>query len=359
MTKIKKPKSRFRKWLKSLLWAFLILLIVRSFFFQFYTVTHDKMNNTLLPGDYLIVNKLSFGPRLPITFFSLPLNENFVPFLGIKSYFDIFRLPYIRLKFGKINRNDILVFNYPNMQDIAADIKPLNISRCIALPGDTLQIKNKVVLINGKETNDSLPLLFRYRITTNGTFFSQNFLDSMQITGKLIADMGIYEFYISPATAEQLKTLQYIKYIQKISDFVSYNSTLCFPENSKTISWNKDYFGQVIIPQKGNTIELSLKNIDIYREIITNYENNDLRIDKQQIIINDKITDTYTFQQNYYFVMDDNRDMSKDSRYWGFLPESHIVGKASTIWLSVAKNRKSSKLRWERFFHSVNKKNSE
>ncbi len=352
MAKIRKVRSRFHKWLKSLLWAFIILLIVRSFFFQLYTVTHNKMEGSLLTGDYLIVNKLSFGPRLPITFFSLPFNENFVPFLGVKSYVDIFRLPYLRLKFGRIDRGDILVFNYPNMHDVATDIKPLDISRCIALPGDTLKIKEKTVFINGKETYDSLPILFRYRITTNGTFFSQHFLDSLNITGKLIADMGIYEFYITPDLANRLKTVPFIKYIQKVSDFWGYNSTLCFPENSKTIGWNKDYFGPVVIPQKGKTVKLTLKNIDIYRKIITIYEDNDLTIDEtaQQIVINGKVTDTYTFRQNYFFVMDDNRDMAKDSRYWGFLPESHIVGKTSTIWLSIEKNRKTSKIRWNRIF---------
>ena len=352
MTKTKKDKSRFHKWLKSLLWAFIILLVVRSFFFQFYTVTHNKMEPTLLPGDYLVVNKLSFGPRLPITFFALPFNDNFIPFLNIKSYVDIFRFPYMRLKFGKINRNDILVFNYPNMYDVGADLKPLNISRCIALPGDTLQIKDKVVFINGKATNDSAFAILHYRITTDGTFFSQHFLDSLHIRGKLIADMGIYEFYITPNLANQLKTIPYIKYIQKVSDFWGYNSTLCFPENSKTIGWNKDYFGTVVIPKKGQTVNLTLKNIDAYREIITNYENNDLQIDvkQKQILINNEVADSYTFKQDYYFVMDDNREMAKDSRYWGFLPESHIVGKASTIWLSIEKNKDSSKIRWDRMF---------
>ncbi len=348
----KKQKSRFYKWLRSLLWAFIILLIIRTFFFQFYTVTHDKMKPSLLQGDYLIVNKLCFGPRLPITFFSLPFNENFIPFLGVKSYIDIFRFPYVRLKSGNIHRGNILVFNYPNMQDVAIDIKPINISRCIALPGDTLKIKDKVVFINNKVVNDSLFVLFKYRITTDGTFFTQQFLDSLHITGKLIADMGIYEFYITPDLANRLKTVPFVKYIQKLSDFWNYNSIFCFPENSKTISWNKDYFGPVIIPQKGKTVQLTLKNIDIYKKIITIYEKNNLQIDKsrQQIIINGKVSDTYTFRQNYYFVMDDNRDMAKDSRYWGFLPESHIIGKASAIWLSIEKNRKLSKIRWYRIF---------
>ncbi len=353
MAKVKKNKSRFHKWLKSLLWAFIILLIVRSFFFQFYTVTHNKMEPSLLPGDYILVNKLSFGPRLPITFFALPFNDNFIPFIGIKSYIDLFHLPYLRLKFGEVNRNDILVFNYPNMYDVSADLKPLNISRCIALPGDTLHIKNKIVFINSKATNDTFPpVLFHYRITTNGTFFSQHFLDSLHISGKLIADMGVYKFYITPKMANQLKSVPYIKYIQKISDFWSYNSTLCFPENSQSIGWNKDYFGPVIIPKKGQTVNLTLKNIDIYKKIINNYENNDLKIDEtqKQIVINGEIANTYTFKQNYYFVMDDNREKAKDSRYWGFLPESHIVGKASTIWLSIEKNKESSRIRWDRMF---------
>jgi len=303
---------------------------------------------------YLIVNKLTFGPRLPITFFALPFNDNFIPFLGIKSYIDIIRLPYLRIKFDRIDHGDILVFNYPNMHDVAPDIKPLDISRCIALPGDTLQIKDKIISINGKKTNDTIPVLFHYRITTDGTFFSQRFLDSLHISGKLIADMGIYKFYISPEIANQLKSVPYIKHIQKISDFWNYNSTLCFPENSKTIGWNKDYFGPVVIPQKGKTVKLTLKNIDIYRKIITIYEDNDLETDAtaQQIVINGKVTGTYTFRQNYYFVMDDNRDMAKDSRYWGFLPESHIVGKASVVWLSIEKNRETSTIRWNRIFRT-------
>jgi len=350
----KNSKSRFRKWLKSLFWAFILLLFVRTFFFQFYTVTHNKMENTFLPGDYLIVNKLSFGPRLPITFFALPFNDNFVPFLGIKSYINLFKLPYLRLKFNKIDHGDILVFNYPNLYDVAADIKPLDISRCIGLPGDTLQIKDKVVFINSKEIIDSFPTVFHYRITTNGTFFTQNFLDSMHVSGKLIADMGVYEFFITKQQVNQFRTIPFVKYIQKISDFWSYNSTLCFPENSHYITWNKDYFGPVVIPKKGQTIDLTIKNIDIYKKIISNYEKNSLTVDKSnhQILINNKPANTYTFKQNYYFVMDDNRDMAKDSRYWGFLPESHIIGKASTVWLSIEKGRDHAHIRWHRIFKS-------
>ncbi len=354
MKKTKHSKSRFRKWLKSLFWAFIFLLLVRTFCFQFYTVTYNKMENTFLPGDYLIVNKLSFGPRLPITFLALPFNDNFMPFFGTKSYINLFELPYFRFKLDKIDRNDVLIFNYPNLQDIPTDIKPLDLSRCIGLPGDTLLIKDKVVFINSKEIIDSFPAVFHYRITTNGTFFTQSFLDSMHVTGKLIAEMGVYEFYMTKQQANQFKTIPFVRYIQKVSEFWSVNSTLCFPENSKFISWNKDYFGPVVIPEKGQTIDLSIKNIDIYKKIISNYEKNDLTVNESNnlILINGKPSNTYTFKQDYYFMMDDNRDMAKDSRYWGFLPESHIIGKTSTVWLSIEKGRDHSHIRWHRLFKS-------
>lgn len=355
MKKSTKPLL-LHKWFKSLFWAIVVLVVFRIFFFQSYTVINDKMDGSVLPGDYLIVNKMTYGPRLPITFFSFPINETFIPLLHVKSYINLFELPYLRLKTNHINRNDILIYNYPNLFDVPADLKPVEISRCIALPGDTLVIKNKKVFINNNKLNDSLPLKFRYRITTNGTLFRQSFIDSLNIKGKLIADMGVYEFFLTRKQVQIFNQLNFVKYIQDLFDFNAYNSIFCFPVNSKNIAWNKDYFGPVIIPKKGETVSLSINNIDIYKKIISNYENNELLIDEDEnmIYINKKRVTNYQFKQNYFFVMDDNRDMAKDSRYWGFLPESHIIGVANRIWFSVEKNANHSNIRWNRLFKSTN-----
>ena len=301
------------------------------------------MENALYSGDYVLVNKISNGARLPITLLSLPFTN---------IYTELIQLPYLRFpSISEIEINDLVVFNYPVSFDIPIDKNDTYIKRCIGLPGDTIKIENKIAFNNNIKIDKNLDLKFQYRIITDGTGFTEEFLDSLNITeGGVVSDMGIFDFLINDSIAKILSNLDYVRNIRIKKDYPRENTKFVFPTGD-FISWNKDYFGPITIPQKGKTVNINYKNINLYKDIIENYEANTLETRQQKIYINDKETTEYTFKQNYYFVIDDNRDNAKDSRYWGFLPETHIIGTASFIWFSFDKNQ--SEIRWDRVFKAI------
>ncbi len=297
------------------------------------------MENTFLKGDIVFINKLVPGPRMPITLLSIPFFGNHFPFSSIPSYLSLIKLPYLRINLIDIERNDIIAFNYPLESDPPIDKKTIEVKRCVGLPGDTINIHDKKVFVNKILINDSPNCKYRYRVTALEPLDS-NFYSKYQITTSyLVAKLYVYDMILSNNIAENIAKDSVIKRVQLLKTINLPKFMKIFPY-SPYVSWSLDYFGPIYVPKKKQTIPLNKKNIYYYKQIIENYENNKLTIKNDSIIyINDKRSYFYTFKYNYYFVLDDNRDQAKDSRYWGFLPETHIIGKVSYILLNIDKHK--------------------
>ncbi len=347
-------KDKFKTWIKPFMWAIIAVLIARMFI-QSYGITDNRMQNTLNKGDYIIINRCAYGLRLPITLFSLPLNDNKIPFTNIPSYVIITTLPYIRIGTSTPSRLDIIAYNSPLATDFPIDLRPLQISRVIGLPGDTVTISNKKVFVNNIMVDTALNnLVFEYRIVTDGTYIPKSILDSMNINGKMISDIGIYNLYMLPSQVSFFEHLPYVKMIREVINYKGYEAQKYFPVNSHFFGWDRDYFGPLIVPYKGQTVPITFKDIDLYKDIIRNEGNEvDINIYKKEVKINGEKVDFYTIKKNYYFVLDDNRDQAFDSRYIGFIPEDHIVGKGEFIWFSINKKNNKSDVVWNKMLKKI------
>jgi len=349
-----KIKAYISQWIRALLFALLTVVIVKFFFFWVYVVPSSSMEKTLLPGDLIFVNKMAYGIRLPITPLTVPLSHEKMPFNHqLQSFYDGIQLPYLRFFKTNIQRNDVVVFNYPRATELPVDHRPFYIKRCIGLPGDTFKIKNKEVLLNGEPLPFPKDVAFNYKVhsklkLTNDTLLKYGITEGGRVGGK-----GFYQLTLSNKAKEILMNRKYITSIQPLKiDPLGYADYI-FPYH-KNYQWNIDYFGAVLIPKKGVTVQLDQKNIHLYQRIIEVYEGNELALEGEEILINKKVVTTYTFQMDYYFMMGDNRHNSSDSRFWGFLPEDHIVGKATSVVLSLNKKAKiQTKYRWSRFFKKI------
>ncbi|MBE9466866.1 MAG: signal peptidase I [Bacteroidetes bacterium] len=343
----KKYINSLLDWIKAFLIAFILLLVIRIIFIQSYTVESSSMEKTLMPGDNIIINKTKYGYRFPITLLTMPFNNN--------KYLDWIKIPYLRFPSSeKIKHNDLIAFNYPNLSDIPIDKKEIYIKRCIALPNDTIECYGKKITINKKVIIDNENVQNNYRVTTNGYKLKEDFFKKYNISeGRLVSDIGVYDLPLTKEQAMLLLNDPKIRYVRLLKKLKGDNSSFIFP-HSRYYNWNSDNFGPMIIPKKGNVIKINFKTLPLYKRIIETYEGNDLKIEKYRILINNRVQKTYTFKKNYFYVIDDNRDKAKDSRYWGFVPEDHVIGKASYVWLSIDKNNKwLKKIRWSRFFKSV------
>jgi len=325
----KKKHKSINQWIKALLISILILWIVKNFFYDLTIVKNDKMENTLYKGDVVLINKLYPGPRFPITLINFPFFGDNIPFLT--AYKDWIQLPYFRINLGKIKRNDIIVFNYPIESDCPIDKKSIEVKRCIALPGDTLKIHDKQIFINNKMFNSHDKCKYRYRISgkkeLDDSFFKAYNIKIWHKVAKNVYDAFVASDIVNKiASDERVKKIQILKNMYLPDKFMK-----IFPY-SPYESWTLDYFGPVIVPKKGSKILLTKKNIYYYKKIIEDYEKQKLEIIGDTIFyINNKRAYYYKFNLDYYFVLDDNRDAGLDSRYWGFLPENHIIGKVSFV----------------------------
>ncbi len=379
-------KNGFREWIESAVFAVFAAAFIRMFLIEAYMIPTSSMEGSLLVGDHLFVSKAHYGIRMPMTVLQVPLLHNRLPKIDGESYLSKPSLPYWRLPaLQTIKHNDPVVFNYPdgdsiilrpersfNINDFIRNfnanpeqtkkeviVRPIDkkdhyIKRCIGLPGDTLEIRNRQVFINGKEAVNPSHLQYTYRITTTE---SQLNLIKLQEWGVNLADQNARDGYfnlnneqvekiktLSPDINVELQTLDY-----RITDYF-------FPHDAVHFGrWNADNYGPIFIPKKGSTVKIDATNIALYRRIIDVFEGHDLEIAGDQIKIDGNITDTYTFQMDYYWMMGDNRNNSEDSRVWGFVPEDHIVGKPLFIWLSSKNARYSDGLRWDRMFTNANK----
>lgn len=351
----KKKKSATREWVDALVFAVIAATIIRGLFIEAFTIPTPSMERSLLVGDFLFVSKVNYGARTPVTPIAFPFAHHTMPVIGTKSYLDWIQLPYYRLPgLGNVERNDVVVFNYP-MEDFRPIDKQENyIKRCVGISGDTLEVRDARVFINGvgeempKESQGS------YMVRTDGNAFNGKTLESLNITeyGQY-AEEGNYMFTLTKEQKEKLAKFSNVQTVQEAirprGQYVDY----VFPHDAK-LGWNEDNFGPLIIPAKGMKLNLSMANIEMYRRAIEVYEGNKVEIKDDGIYIAGQKTDSYTFQMNYYFMMGDNRHNSLDSRFWGFVPENRIVGKALFIWMSWDSNAGFfSKIRWNRLLRGI------
>ncbi|MES2761122.1 MAG: signal peptidase I [Bacteroidota bacterium] len=335
-----------KEWFKAIFISFCCVLIIRTFFFEISPVSSPSMEKTLLTGDYMFINKLSYGPRLLKTVFS-------IPFINQKYYSDLISLPYLRL-FGSpdVEQSDIVVFNYPQEEEHPVDHRTYFVKRCVALPGDSFKIVDGLVYINNKLMDNEDDLQFNYHLKSDKILDSA-FIASYNLTeGGKISDNNDYSFTLTKALVDTLKSKTYITLVERNKEKKEMWDEFVFPFNAH-YKWNVDNYGSLKIPAKGDTVKLDSLNLCLFERIISVYENNTLELKGDSIFINGKHDSTYIIRQNYYFMMGDNRHNSQDSRHWGFVPEDHIIGKATRIIFSNDKLYGSG-VRWDRLFQGVN-----
>jgi len=398
-------------WVDAIVFALVAVYFINTYLFQNYQIPSSSLEKSLLVGDFLFVSKASYGPRVPNTPLSFPLVQHTFPLLNCKSFIEKPQWDYHRLKgFSNVKRDDIVVFNFPagdtvalkvtnpdyytscygfgrdmvnSRKDIFGDIvyRPVDrrenfVKRCVAVAGDWLQIKDNQIYVNGQKQAKILGIQFNYYVQTDGTRLSADLLDKLNIsvddrdlltdphpTQQLeeqaqyqIVDSGfdpkfpIYHFPLNEETYDKLKKITGVTKI-KIEQS---NKLDVFPLGGHK-SWTRDNYGPIWMPKKGATLALNSYNFPIYERAIRVYENNKLEVKDGVYYLNGKPTKTYTFKMDYYWMMGDNRHNSADSRYWGFVPEDHIVGRPVMVWLSLDKDKGwfSGKIRWNRFFKNA------
>ncbi len=357
--KLKYPykKSAGREWADAIIFAVVAATLIRTFFIQAYTIPSGSMEKSLLIGDFLFVSNMNYGARVPITPVAFPFAHHTMPVTGTKAYWEGIQLDYHRLPgFQKISRNDVVVFNYPMEADAPfnrpVDKRENYIKRCLAIPGDTLRIINAQVYVNGKAAENPSHYQKYYIVVTDGSDFNPQTLQDMNIEAQHIGDND-YAFNMTAEQAEQIKNWPIVKSVKVYVKSPGEPNTEMFPNDSR-FKWNEDNFGPVIIPKKGWTVKLDSTTIPMYKRAIETYEHNIVKEDGGRLIINGKPSASYTFTMDYYWMMGDNRDNSLDSRFWGFVPEDHIVGKALFVWLSLDANKSFfNKVRWNRIFTAI------
>ena len=361
------PSTKTADTIGSLLYAIVVATLVHTYVMQPYTIPTSSLEKSLLVGDFLFVSKFHYGARTPMTPVAAPMVHDTLPLINVKSYSRFPQLPYFRFfAMQEVNRTDIVVFNWPadtlyNMYKTAdkrydkpIDKKTNYVKRCVGIPGDSLSIKDGIVYVNGK----ILPMperskpQYSYTVTTDGTSFDPSYLaNELNITD------GVYQstedtFYFRALTEESANRLSQNPTVKSVVRNISHEAEAAiFPYNTK---WNLDNFGPVYIPKKGATVALNTQSLPFYKKIISEYEKNELKVNGNEIRINGEIATSYTFKQNYYWMMGDNRHNSLDARYFGYTPEDHIVGKPVFIWMSLDPNGKGlNKIRWDRMFTTV------
>jgi len=344
-----------KDWVYAIIIAFSIAWIIRTFVIQGFFIPSQSMDPTLQSGDFIFISKFHYGARMPITPIALPFMHQNMPFSqNRKAYWDKVQLPYFRFSgFSEVKRNDVLVFNYPMEEERPVDKRSYYVKRCIGLPGDRLEIKAKQVYINGllHEESENLQINRKLRASRE---LGPEWMDSVGISeGGKLSNLNDYLFPLSDTLASKLAQLPYIFDIEPmISKEGEFHSHI-FPHN-QILTNNADYFNPVLTPYKGYQIRINDTTIALYGRIINLYENHELSYAAGEAYIDNVLSTHYTFDMNYYFVMGDNRDQSADSRFWGFVPENHIVGKALFIGFSYNKFASQKlKIRWDRFFKKI------
>ncbi len=353
-------KSTTREWIDALIFAVIAATIIRTFIVEAYTIPTSSMERTLLVGDFLFVSKFHYGARVPNTPIAFPFAHHTMPLIGTKAYSELIKLPYYRLPgLQEIERDDIVVFNYPmEYRQRPVDKRENYIKRCVAVPGDEMELIDGEMFVNGDMAFQPEKMQHIYQVKSKGGILPKKTKLSLEIKEDAripnSPDQGVHT---SRGTAEKLEEMDRVVSVDRV--IIPKGSKMggqdVFPANSKYHPWNIDQFGPLTVPSKGETVTLTKENIQLYKLIITVYEGNKIELRNGKFIINGQETREYTFKMNYYFMMGDNRHNSLDSRYWGFVPEDHIVGKAWVIWFSLNDINEGlmDKVRWSRLFTSI------
>jgi signal peptidase I len=346
---LKKKRSKLGEWIKAFGYALIVLLLIKTFAVEVFTIPSTSMEGALLAGDVVVVDKWTYGPRLPITPLSIPFyNSN-------KSYLSFLQLPYYRLTNSmEVQHNDVLVFNYPPQLEAPVDHKTCYIKRCIGLPGDKVAIKNKKVWVNGRPSGFSENKMhFSFKVHSTKNWTSEAFEELGIYEGGKTGKPNEWELTMTRSTAELLSETEGIQWVKEVLHDQKKWEEHTFPF-SNDYPWNKDHFGPILVPAKGDYLYLTPSNIVKYLKLIRLYEGNEVRVADDKIFINGKEEAVYQVKMNYYFVMGDNRDNSSDSRFWGLVPEDHIIGKASLILFSSEhRSGHFPAPRWKRFFNTI------
>lgn len=368
-SKVKKKKGPVREWADAIVFAVIAATLIRTLFIEAYVIPSGSMESSLLIGDYLFVSKVNYGARMPITPFAIPFTAHNIPYTDIKSYWSGLQLPYYRLPgFSDIKKGDVVVFNLP-MEADSPYYRPVDrreniIKRCQGTPGDTLSLAQAQVYINGKPELTSVTGEMTYVIKSDGNPINPELINELHLTDIAVINNTDFKANTTVASANKLKGFSNIKSvtpdvaIKGLVDDLNPVYPLSHPGYKigamPRYGWNVDNFGPVIIPKKGWTVKLDSLTFPIYGRAIAIYEHNTVKVVGNDVFINGKKADTYTFKMNYYWMMGDNRHNSTDSRYWGFLPEDHVVGKALFTWLSVDSTASFvNKIRWNRLFRGI------
>lgn len=356
---LKRRKSQGREWADAIVFAVIAATLIRTLFIEAYVIPSGSMERSLMIGDYLFVSKVNYGARMPLTPIAFPFAHNTMPLIGVKSYWDGLQLPYYRLPgFQPIKRYDVVVFNWPGdtVNNRPADKKENYIKRLQGLPGDTVQLIDAQAYVNGKALEIPAQGQLTYRVKTDGTEFNLKVMDDLGITGAdSPASDGTYLLFMTPSSHEKILHFTHVRSVvpANIPDGQFEVTPLIFPGDTLH-KWNMDFYGPLVVPKKGMVMKLDAANIAIYARAIRSYEKNLLEIKADGIYINHFKTSSYTFKMNYYWMLGDNRHNSIDSRYWGFVPEDHIVGKALFVWWSWDEHASFiSKVRWNRIFMGI------
>lgn len=386
------PRNTLLDWLDAIIFAVVFVTFINIFFFQAFKIPSSSMESSLLTGDHLFVSKLTFGPRIPQTPLTIPFTHNVI--FGKESYSTLIQNEYRRLKgFRNVERGDYVVFGFPDGDTVLtkapaddyyavcrfygkeyavksygplivrpADKKDHYVKRCVAIHGDTLSVVNGRVYVNSQAQEVWPGVQTTYNVVTDGSRINLKTLEKLGLNlSELSFDESLPGYPQMPLTAamlEQIKACANVRSVEEQVDVYppdypdSYLMLFPFKEDFR---WTRDNYGPLWIPEAGATVRLDSHNIALYERIIRVYEKNELKITSDgHFIINGKETDEYTFKQDYYFMMGDNRHNSLDSRYWGFVPEDHIVGRPALIWLSTDRAKSfPSNVRWKRFLKFV------
>lgn len=414
-------KTWFGEWISAILFAIIAATLVHSYFIQPYIIPTGSLEKTLLIGDFLFVSKFHYGARTPTSAVSFPMVHDTIPIIKKRSYLKKPQLPYFRLPgFQDVKRNDIVVFSWPadtvrrffvrekGVQK-PIDKKSNYVKRCVGIPGDSLEIVNGFVHINGQKSilperaktqythygHNSKGVSSRKLLNAGYKDFTRKYrienitqerYNALQpyILGRLSDDINNF-IVITPSAGIPPKVLGELRLsakelldakkdltltiaeakeilntgivdsiVQKVTRTKRANTNF-FP-NAIPYNWNEDNFGPILIPKAGMTVEINERTLPLYKKIIREYEKNELTKEGASIFINGKETTSYTFQQDYYWMMGDNRHRSEDSRYWGYVPEDHVVGKPVLVWFSIEginDGIKNWRIRWDRIMTTV------